>query len=181
MTIYDGGDHQAYCYVWDETIAKRGANEIASCFLHFFETKCTNSEIKYFKLWSDNCPGQNKNRLVFAMCVFAATKFGIHITHRYLEKGHTQNEGDSVHALIERKAKNKEIFTPQEWYELIRNAKVEGKKYQVIEINKEQVLDFNEFLGKQNWEKTVTREKVAWSRVRELTFDGTKPGEIQFR
>jgi len=34
------------------------------------------------------------------------------ISHYYLEAGHTQNEGDSMHAVIERAAKRVNVFTP---------------------------------------------------------------------
>lgn len=44
-----------------------------------------------------------------------------------MEKGHTQNEGDSIRVLTEKSAKGKEIYSPDEWYSLVRWAKVNGK------------------------------------------------------
>ena len=34
-----------YMYMWDETVAKRGSSELASCLGHFFETYRTGAKI----------------------------------------------------------------------------------------------------------------------------------------
>lgn len=38
----------------------------------------------------------------------------VDITYRFLEQGHTQNEGDSVHALIKKEFKRKMMYTPEQ-------------------------------------------------------------------
>nr|CAI5833693.1 unnamed protein product [Callosobruchus analis] len=55
--------------------------------------------------YSDNC--QQKNRFMFSMYLYAVQKFPQikSITHKFLIKGHSQNEGDSVHSVIERSIK----------------------------------------------------------------------------
>lgn len=119
FTVFNLGQKKAVCYIWDETVAKRGANEVGSCLLDYIKDKCTEGT-KEFRFWSDNCAGQNRNRFVFFVYLFAAKKYKVSITHRFLEKGHTQNEGDSVHALIERSSHSKMIYTPDEWRLLVR-------------------------------------------------------------
>lgn len=91
-------------------IVIHGSNEIATCLLKFMKHKKENG-VKSFCFYSDNCGGQNRNRFIFAMWEYAAFKLKIKITHTFLEKGHTQNEGDSVHACIERAQKGK-IYIP---------------------------------------------------------------------
>lgn len=44
---------------------------------------------------------------MFLAYIQAAKDFNVTITHTFLERGHTKNEGDSVHSLIERFDKNK--------------------------------------------------------------------------
>jgi len=71
FTIFDIGKRSGYCYVWDESEAKRGSNEIATCLLKFM--KCmVEKGIKEFCFYSDNCGGQNRNRYIFAMWEYAA-------------------------------------------------------------------------------------------------------------
>ena len=38
FTLYNMGTKDGYCYVWNKTMACRGASEIASCVLHFIKT-----------------------------------------------------------------------------------------------------------------------------------------------
>lgn len=37
FTIFDIGKKLGYCYVWNESEAKRGSNEIATCLLKFMK------------------------------------------------------------------------------------------------------------------------------------------------
>lgn len=39
FTMYDIVLKQGYCYIWNKICAKRGANEIGTCVLSFFEQK----------------------------------------------------------------------------------------------------------------------------------------------
>jgi hypothetical protein len=106
FTIFDMGMKKAICYMWDETTARRGSNEVASCLYDYIKRK-NQDGVKDIRLWSDSCGGQNRNRIVFAMYLYVANVLGVRVCHRFLEKGHTRQEGDSVHALIERSSKNK--------------------------------------------------------------------------
>ena len=44
------------------------------------------------------------------------------VEHRYLEKGHTQNEGDSIHAAVENASRNISIYTTVQWASVVRTA-----------------------------------------------------------
>ncbi|KAL4714260.1 hypothetical protein ACJJTC_009612 [Scirpophaga incertulas] len=59
--------------------------------------------------YSDNCCGQQKNQFIFSMYIYAVQNLPNikSITHKFLIKGHTQNEGDSVHSTIERQIKRR--------------------------------------------------------------------------
>lgn len=66
---------------------------------------------------SENCAGQNRSKIMLSMYIRALQKYKLDkIEHFFLESGHTQNENDSVHSLIERKTKHFEIYSPQQWY-----------------------------------------------------------------
>lgn len=84
--------------MWDE-IGKRGSNEISTCILIFI--KIMESGIKQFSFYSDNCTGQNRNIFIYSMWEYAAYTMKVNTVHTFLEKGHTQNEGGSMHATIE--------------------------------------------------------------------------------
>lgn len=107
--------------------------------------------INDFKFYSDNCGGQNRNRFLFVIYVFASVKYKVTIKHRFLEKGHTQNEGDSIHAAVERKSKGLEIYTPEQWCEIIKTSKQRGEAYQVIKVTRDMIFDFKDLVKNQNW------------------------------
>lgn len=115
------------------------------------------------------------------MYLYASDRFKVNVSHRFLEKGHTQNEADSVHALIERTAKNKLIYTPDEWYTLVRWAKQNSPPYTVVEVDQDLVLDFKAWLQTKNWAKDTNSEKISWNKVREVKVQGNNPDIIEFK
>nr|CAH7747674.1 unnamed protein product [Callosobruchus chinensis] len=54
-------DLQSYCIIWDESVARKGGNEVASALLKWTEKVIVNSNIEELVIWSDNCPSQNRN------------------------------------------------------------------------------------------------------------------------
>lgn len=83
FTIFDMANHEGLCNLWNETIGSRGANEIASFLWRYFSKKHALG-VREFALYSDNCGGQNRNKIVFSMFIQAANNLGIKITHRYI-------------------------------------------------------------------------------------------------
>lgn len=167
--------------MWHETIAQRGANEIGSCLLRFIE-EMVNCGKKSFVFYSDNCAGQNKNRYLFNLYRYCLKKFNLQsIIHRFLEKGHTQNEGDSMHALIERCKKNKEVYVPAQWVMLVKMAKRTGEPYKVREMSQEDFFNFKELIKNLNFTTDETNEKVKWTHIREIVVEHEEPDVIQFK
>lgn len=77
------------------------------------------------------------------MFSYAASCLNSDITHRFFEKGHTQNEGDSMHAVIENaKKRHGALYIPQQWVSLIKMAKVTGTPYDVTEMAQHDFLNF---------------------------------------
>lgn len=66
-----------------------------------------------------------------------------------------QNEDDSVHALIERSAKHKVVYTPQQWCALIRWDQQNNNPYLVKEMTTADSIVFKILLPGCNW--TVDR------------------------
>lgn len=146
LTVHNIKTSKASCYIWNETVAKRGGNDIGSCIFHYLSN--LPSEIKHVIMYSDCCPGQNKNSLFMAMClIFLEQQQNIDIIdHKFMVSGHSRMECDSDHARIEKSKKRfpTPIFHPHDWAQLIRFA---GKdKFTVIEFDQPNFLDFNSLL-----------------------------------
>lgn len=183
FTIYDVLMKKGFCYVWHQEIAKRGAIEISSCLWHYIKHEVVEKGKTEVSFYSDSCAGQNRNRFVFAMFQHASRLFGVDICHRFFEKGHSQSEGDTMHACVERAKKNHVIYTPEQMYCIISNAKVEGDKFSVKEMMQSDFCDFKQLVNKPevNWFQNDDSQKVFWSRVKEVNIKHTNPDQITYK
>lgn len=179
LTVFNLGTKQGYCFMWHEGTAQRGSAEVGSCVYNFI-LKNVEASVKEFSFFSDNCAGQNRNRNIAALYLYCAINYKIKIRHTFLEKGHTQNEGDSIHSVIERAARNIDIYVPSQWYTLARTA-CKKTPYIVTEINA--FFDITDLREKtcNNLKLTTTGEQVKWTEVRMLMFDPSEPHIINIK
>ena len=105
--------------------------------------------VKDITMFSDNCAGQTRNRFVAFALNFARAHFNLKtINHTFLEKGHTETKNDSVHATFERKARNIEIYSPQQWFAVVRSARSSKQPYIVCEMTSGDFINFKEMSSK---------------------------------
>lgn len=143
-TISDLYAKNVECYFWNETEGKRGADEIGSCVLNYIKLlveKINKPDIDII-FYSDNCCGQQKNKYLLAAYAYALPKFNVRsIEHKFLICGHSQNEVDNVHSVIEkqmkRHLKSGPIYMPDQYATLLRTDKKNGPPYQVHELTYE--------------------------------------------
>lgn len=95
------------CYFWHEGEGNWGADEIESCVLKFFAKELINykgDDSLDLVFYSDNCCGQNKNKYIVGVYMYAIIKYDKlnSITHKFFVPGHTKNEGDSIPSVIEK-------------------------------------------------------------------------------
>jgi hypothetical protein len=64
--IFNVGNQDGVCYLWNETDGKRGEDEIASCVYDYVMTQLN---IKQVRMMSDGCGGQQKNMIFALMCM----------------------------------------------------------------------------------------------------------------
>ena len=181
FTVFNLATKGCNCYMWTEVTANRGASEIGSCLRLYIIAQAENG-IKEFSFFSDNCSGQNRNKFLYSLYNYLTHKYQITIKHTYLEKGHTQSEGDSVHSVIERAARNVPIYTPEQWYTVVRSAKRKDP-YNVFEISKENIFDLKDLEKKTciNWEKDEENEKVFLSKIKIVETNPEFPNTLLFK
>ena len=97
--MYDLSNGDGYCYMWDQTIAKWGSNEMDSLLFHLLESKVRkNPEIRNVVFFSDKCGGQNLNQST--MCLYAVNVLSVDsIEHIFMASGHSHMGVDSMHAV----------------------------------------------------------------------------------
>ena len=166
------------CYMWGEVDGKKGANEIGTGIYKYIEKKTAAGNIKEFIFYSDNCPGQNLNRILPICYMYCAKKFGVTITHKFLQVGHTQMGCDTVHSvIIERKKKSIKVYTPDQWQT-------------VVELSGCEVdfLTYNDFMNFQdniklfaNWHISEAGEKINWTLHKAVKVDPVQPFVLQMK
>lgn len=177
FTVSDIKDEKTFCFFWHEGLGKRGANEIGSCLYNFLK-ECSsskpNTDIIFF---SDNCCGQQKNKFILSLYYYAVSTLPIKsITHKFLIRGHTQNEADSVHSVIEknirRAKKSGPIYTPDQYVALIRNAKKTGNSFTVTEMSYDSFYDLKLLSNDINLNtgKNIDGETIRISDVKVVKF-----------
>ena len=83
------------------------------------------------------CCGQFKNQFVASMFLYAV--WTLHhvqeINHIFLESGHSQQEGDSMHSCIKIAAKNLPVFSIENWRTICLIARTNTEPYKVHVID----------------------------------------------
>lgn len=185
FTLFDVKKKKGYCYLWHEGVARRGANEIASCVYKFISLSSNENLVFY----SDNCTGQNKNKFIIGMylyCIQSIEKIKS-ISHKFLIVGHTQNEGDSMHAAIEKEKKrvlrSGPIYVPSQWSIVVASAKKQGTPYAVDEISTKDIIDFKTLSKKigNNYNINTDKEKVNWKDIKIFRVEKEEPFTIQYK
>uniref|UniRef100_A0A1B6EQE5 DUF7869 domain-containing protein n=1 Tax=Cuerna arida TaxID=1464854 RepID=A0A1B6EQE5_9HEMI len=107
-------------FLWNESITGRGSNEIASCFLKALNNGITHKIV--LNVGSDNCFGQNKNKMIFFSYYLVSFEQFNEINTKFLVPGHSLVSCDRDFALIEKRKCVEKCETPMDLVSLIANA-----------------------------------------------------------
>nr|XP_029721559.1 uncharacterized protein LOC115262805 [Aedes albopictus] len=89
------------CFLWDESKARRGSQEVGSCLLVYLRSLIERDKcLKTVNLYSDRCSGQNHNIVVCkTISLFieecARTNREMIVRHNFMVSGHSHMEVDS--------------------------------------------------------------------------------------
>lgn len=134
------------CYVWHEGEGGLDGNVFASCIHDFLENEIKESDKKKNNIfYSDGCCAQNRNVTLSNVLQHYSIRNQITIMQKYLLKGHTQMECDGVHSTIERRKKNKDIYAPANYVQIMKEAR-SGKPgpYKVKYLSHDFFKDFSD-------------------------------------
>lgn len=157
FTIYNLQTNSVECYVWDESNANRGVNEIATCVYKYLEKISATAKDLDVVFYSDNCAGQQKNKFMISMYTYPIKTLPNlrSITHKYFVKGQTQNEGDSAHSQIEREVKRQlrsgPMYTPDAFIGAIKAAREKSEPFHVHEMCFDDFFDWKRECTEMNF------------------------------
>ncbi|CAI6374563.1 unnamed protein product [Macrosiphum euphorbiae] len=175
--IHSAKTNQAYFFMYDESVAKKGQNEVIS-FLHYYLQNLLQQGVKTLYLFADNCSSQIKNNALFQYIytIIKSNAFGLNtIIQRYPEPGHSFLPCDRCFGLIEQKKRKIErVFLPITYQELVKQTNI--KKFHVINVNQNFIYNFSDYL-KPFFKKYITStNKVKFTIMAYRCIEYTKEG-----
>ncbi|XP_038218959.1 uncharacterized protein LOC119837446 [Zerene cesonia] len=182
LGIHNMKNDDVFMFTWDESVASRGPQEIASCILYFLKhiVKC-----KHLIMFSDQCGGQNRNikMALFCQYIVSSSEYTtIKIDHKFLVSGHSYMSCDQDFGLIEKKKRFfKNIFVLKDWEQVILAAR-KNKPFKIVSMNKDL------FFSCKILEKNITNRKIAidkgkveWLKMQWIMYHEMHPFKLYFK
>uniref|UniRef100_A0A6P7GVK6 Uncharacterized protein LOC114347251 n=1 Tax=Diabrotica virgifera virgifera TaxID=50390 RepID=A0A6P7GVK6_DIAVI len=172
-TFYESGSANVYWYLWGESDAKRGCNEICTIVYMYLKKKDLEATHETIYLYCDSCSRQNRNKPMLAMLSYfiERSEFIKNIKITFLLPGHTMMPVDSVHSSIELFSRRKTVWSPKEWPTIIRNSRTNPFNYVTESLN------FSNFLNWKDFAETLipNKFKINISKLRIAMFNKDNP------
>lgn len=171
FNIHINDTNDAIMCIWHEGQSGRGGNQMASCILQALNTGMLSTIKNKLVIWSDNCAGQIKNRMLVFLYVYLVT-LGLFesVEHKFLVPGHSFSAADRDFAVIEKKAKVSKMQTVKDVENVIRTAR-SSKPFRVLSMDR--FFDFEEAASKY-----IDTKELRISKLSCLKIDKNYPGYV---
>lgn len=163
----------SYFYMYPESVAHKGSNEVCS-MLHHFVYNCLSSDVTELMIFCDSCGGQNKNFTFFRFLhhlVHEENRFkSIQVT--FPIRGHSYLECDKNMGLINQKIRAE---LPKDWIQVFKDARIKPSPFVVIDCDQNMFrnwsMHLNLFYKKCPFPSRPIREyKVTYDHARLISF-----------
>jgi len=178
--IHNATSHSASMYMWDETVASRGADEICSCLQTYIDT--LPADIQQLTCYSDSCFGQNKNFQIICFWNLQVQKRLKQVDHKYLVRGHTYLPNDRDFSHIEKRKGSATVYVPEGWKKIVKEA-CPKKPYDVHTMDSSLFRDFTGIVKQHTQRKKDTdKHPVLISKATWMNFGQTvdTSGKVQY-
>lgn len=136
--------HDVICYWFEESQTDLVASAFASCLVDAVEELLDKSGSRpIVNIFSDGCTYQNRNSILSNALLDLSMRKNVTINQKYLEKGHTQMEADSVHSVLEGAMRNRDIYLPSQFIYITKNARKNPFPYRVKFVDWKFFKDFS--------------------------------------
>ena len=171
----------AWMFMWHEGMASRGPDEIGSCLLIFINMKRAEG-VQNFIAFSDSCGGQNRNFKMAMIGSYVVSSGTASFEQRFMKSGHSFLPNDADFGLIERAKGRKEIFVPDHWMDLVRQARKKNP-FSVVAMKQSDFISLAKYTKTNavNRKKTSDGQKVEWLQIQSLRFEKERPLVMKFK
>lgn len=179
--IHNLKDNSGYFYSYHEGHAKKGPNEICT-FLIDYISNHVSPEVKELHIFSDGCPGQNRNHTVVRfLLTLQATKRFRKIHHYFPIRGHSFLPCDRDFGTLKRLVrKHDRIYIPEEYEEMILKCRTK-KPFNFKNINHKDIIDYKTWwpqFYKKSSKSLTSDESFTISKYFEFIYNSELPGHV---
>ncbi|XP_065675039.1 uncharacterized protein LOC136091418 [Hydra vulgaris] len=175
FNIHNLGANKVYLFSYDETIGKKGLNDVASMLLHYF-IEILSKVVTHLQLFCNSCPGQNKNwtMLRFLHYMVHQKKRFENIKLSFPIRGHSYMECDRDIIVINQKI---HIDTPADWCRYFEDARKSPSPFYIISVENTMLLNIEKHI------KTLyfTSFPIQTQTLQEIVISKTHPDKIIYR
>ena len=116
-------------------------------------------------MWCDNCAGQNKNRIVLMVLIYAVVNNLVdNINLKFLVSGHSYMPCDRDFGIIEKRKKVSNPMIPDEIAEMITEAK-NVQPFNVVKMTEEDFYDFASVCDTLLHTSPIKISSASWIRI----------------
>lgn len=144
FTLFDLKTKDGFCFLWHESEGGLVASVYASIVAYFLSQEIDKERKPNYILYSDGCTSQNRNVTMANALLNLAILKNVTIVQKYLERGHTQMECDSIHSTIERQLNKTVINVPADYVKICKDARKNPMPYHVQYLNHTFFKDFTQ-------------------------------------
>lgn len=135
FNIHELAGGRSHFYVYDETTAKKGSDDVCSMLNHFI-TNYVEEMVETLEIFCDSCAGQNKNYTVFRFLhhLVNVRKRFLTVSVTFPIRGHSYMECDKQFAFVNQKVPAQ---MPSEWWAEFRRCRKKPGPFNVVECTQE--------------------------------------------
>uniref|UniRef100_H3GK89 DUF7869 domain-containing protein n=1 Tax=Phytophthora ramorum TaxID=164328 RepID=H3GK89_PHYRM len=121
--IYYANKTIQYNYIYDETVAGKGTDEVNSLLHHFIHKIVLPGGHRKLTIYADNCGGQNKNNYVLKALLALAHMGDLETVElKFFVKGHTKNAVDRGFGHVRKHLSRVDVWTMDRLLEAVNDA-----------------------------------------------------------
>lgn len=144
FNIHVLSDQTSVFYTYDESVAKKGADDVCSMIDHFVSSILPEN-VRKLVIFCDSCAGQNKNYTVIRYLHYLVTQKNRfdRVNVVFPIRGHSYLECDRDMSLINQRSY---VEVPEEWRCVIRNSRLKPSPFTVIDCKQDMFKAWTNFL-----------------------------------
>lgn len=182
LGIHNLATDDVVMFLWDESTASRGSQEVGSCILYYVKHFVNTTKLI---MYSDQCGGQNRNIKMSVLCQYIVSHPDYTVTeidHKFMVSGHSYLQCDQDFGLVEKQKKFfKDIYIPDHWSDVVKAARKKNP-FTVVKMKSEN------FFSTKTLETNIVNRKVSndttpvqWLKIQWLRFVQSDPFTIRYK